>query len=224
MEQRSLNILGMQDGVGDYMTQNAASYAGYAPIGPQVTALILTVTNRKLLLTGQQTQSQGATVTKSTAQKKASQQVADIAALANGYSLVVNDTDLYVQTKRSSSYILSLPDDQGVAVMKQVLAVVGANAAALVPYGIVSADLTAAQAAVAAAETMLNAPRKVISKKKTEAQLIRVEERAAAAILRILDRLMKYFKRRNPAFYLGYLNARVVVDLGGGGSTPPQAP
>ncbi|MEO8066942.1 MAG: hypothetical protein ABI599_04535 [Flavobacteriales bacterium] len=91
-----------------------------------------------------------------------------------------------------------------------------AVAAALVPYGIAAADLTAAQALIDAYVTVVSAPRTAITIRKGATAAI---EELVGANMDILndrmDKLMPEFKPSAPDFHQEYFDARIIVDLGG---------
>lgn len=226
MNQEQQNTLETHERTHEFLTRNTVIWNKYTPLTNPVRDLGTSIQDRKKAATTQQTKTEGATAGKNNAHKKAIETVVWISNLANAYALATNNTDLYAQTARSKSYIRQLPDEQGVAVMKQMLAAITPHMTPLVPYGISAADLTAAQNAVAAADTQLTAPRTVVDSKKTAGQGIAPAERTGRASLKLIDKLILYFEKTNPEFVRNYFNTRVKIDRrgGGGGTQSPTTP
>ncbi len=225
MNQGQLNLLETHERSFDFLTDNAVLWQGYAPLANPVRDLGLSIQTRKSALVTQQINSKGATAGKILAQQAAIEATLQVSKLANAYALTQEDADLSIQTNRSKGHLQNLPDAQGIAVMRQMLLTITPHAAALIPYGVTAADLTTAQTAIDAAEDVLNAPRKVVNKKKTARQGILVAERMARAALAIIDKLITYFEKTHPEFVRTYINTRVKIDRrggGGGDDTPPQ--
>jgi hypothetical protein len=95
--------------------------------------------------------------------------------------------------------------------------------AALGPYGVVAADLTALQGAIDRYEAVIAAPRNAVTVRKGATEAIETLIRETTTILKNrMDKLMSEFEVSNPVFYQQYFDARIVVNTGV--VTPEPAP
>ncbi len=87
--------------------------------------------------------------------------------------------------------------------------------AALMPYGIVAADLTALQTAIDKYEAVISAPRTAVTVRKGATEQIEVLVKEGTTILtNRMDKLMSEFKLSDPGWYQEYFDARIVVNTG----------
>lgn len=226
MNRKSLNLLETHERSYKFLMDNAAIWNAYKPMTKPVKDLETAIQTRRAALMGQQQQSEGATKGKQDAQQKAATAVVSLAKFANAYAMANHDTDLYAQTRRSKSYLMELPDAQGVAVMRQMLKSIKPQVEALADYGVTPEDFMKAEQLVAVAEAALSAPRSVVDEKKTAGQNIPAAERLGSSALTFIDRVIHYFEKTNPDFVKTYRNSRVKIDRPGGydGDDGPQPP
>ena len=214
MKQTKLNVLAMHERVLTFLKKNDSIWQSFEPMLPQVDALRESVERRRQALAGQQVQTQGATTAKSDAQLAAIDQLLRISKFANAYALAIHNTELYAQTMRSRSYLRGLPDDQALAVLRQMHGAIEPYLADLQPYGVTPAQLTEASQAIDKAQELRNAPRSVVDTRKTAGSSIPAQEQAGRQALKVMDKTIHFFDDTHPKFVAGYRNARIIIDDG----------
>lgn len=225
MKQTRLNALARDERLLTYLTQNKAIWQSFGPFSDQVTALQKTVDNRRAALSGQQVQTEGVTAAKGDAHKSAIDATLRIARFAASYALAHHDTDLYAQAARSRTYLLRLPDDQSIAVMRQMLDAIAPKIALLKDYGIRHEELEDAQKKIDDAEALRNAPRSVIDTRVVSGKSLAPEERLARYAIKIMDNAIHFFDYTEPKFVAGYWQAHIIIDEGGRhDDNPPASP
>ena len=99
---------------------------------------------------------------------------------------------------------------------RELYTLVNQHAAELEEYGTTAADVAALDAAIAAYETVVTAPRQATAVNTSVTAAIAADLRAGSELLKAeLDRALRKFERKSPAFYQAYRDARVIVDLHG---------
>jgi len=146
-----------------------------------------------------------------------------------GYALATatGDPDLQEKMNYSRSNLLAGRDTVIGQRSQSVHTDASAVAAALVPYGIVAADLTTLQTLIDAYVAVVASPRTAITVRKGSTEAIATLVSETSGILNDrMDKLMPQFKAANPDFYQEYFDARIVVDLGGNEEeeAPPPGP
>ena len=93
------------------------------------------------------------------------------------------------------------------------------NAAGIAPFGTTDEDLTALDEAIKAYVPVATAPRQAIVLGKQVTGNIDASIKSADFLLKNeLDKAMRKFKRKEPDFAKAYADARIIVELGGGGA------
>lgn len=99
------------------------------------------------------------------------------------------------------------------------------NVAGLAAFGTTATEITALQTAITAYGELVTKPREAIIEKKSATGDIAADENTADALLNDeLDKAMKKFKAKEPAFFNEYTSARMIIDLGGRSQKPPTPP
>lgn len=223
MKQNRLNALARDERLLTYLTKNKAIWQSFRPFADQVSALQQTVANRRAALSGQQVQTEGVTTAKGDAHKSAIDATLRIARFAASYALAHHDTDLYAQAARSRTYLLRLPDDQSIAVMRQMLDAIAPKMERLEDYGIRPEDLDNARKKIEEAEALRNAPRSVIDTRVVSGKSLAPEERLARHTIKIMDNAIHFFDYTEPKFVAGYWQAHIIIDEGGRHEDNPPA-
>ena len=97
--------------------------------------------------------------------------------------------------------------------------------ASLADYGVTAAVLTSFQTAIDTYVRAISAPRNAITERKTATTELKLllTETNQSLMLR-LDSLVEQYREPQPAFYMDYHNARIIVDLGTGKDDEPETP
>ncbi len=98
---------------------------------------------------------------------------------------------------------------------------VNAEIGNLADYGVLPADLTDLQNKIDLYYIAISEPREAITDRKTATQeLVILLGRFDDVLTERMDKLMVMFRDSHPLFYRQYVNARMIVDLGGGPGEP----
>lgn len=106
-------------------------------------------------------------------------------------------------------------------VADRVLALGREHAKALVEFGMNEAEIDELAATIKAYSDLRSASRKSVAERSVMSQAIPALVSSTTKLLRTrLNRQMNYFRRRDPVFFKGYRNARII--LGPGQGTPGE--
>jgi len=135
---------------------------------------------------------------------------------------VTSDGDLAAQAGLTRSDFVYGRDTQAADRADIVHDLAAARAADLADYGIAQAQIDSLRTVIDAYRDVLTRPREVIAATAAAtAQLDEAFARADAVLTGQLDNLVELFRQSQAAFYLGYQNARQIVDSPGGSPPPP---
>ncbi len=141
---------------------------------------------------------------------------AEIAGYLHAYAVKQQDDNRAAQSDVHLSDLLNLAEPLVAPRCRSIHDAANSLASSLSSYGLESADLTALDAAIAAYEAVVTAPRQAIAVNTSVTAAIATDLRAGSDLLKgELDRVMRKFERSAPAFYQAYRDARVIVDLHG---------
>ena len=99
------------------------------------------------------------------------------------------------------------------------------NVARLAALGTTATEITALQTAITDYSALVTKPREAIIEEKVATGDIAADENTANALLNDeLDKAMKKFKTKEPAFFNEYTSARMIIDLGSRNQKPPTPP
>ena len=185
---------------------NPAFTAAFAVFTAQISNIISTVSSWTQVITG-------VAIDKTVAKKNLSQSATDIAALVFAYASSINNNTLKQQVNYAYSDFFRLKDDLVAPTAKNIHSAATANLAALAPFGVTAAMLTALQTTIDAYSTSVPTPRNAKAIKATYTANIKQLIKETDSILKNqLDKLAVSFKAAQPDFYSSYLNTRIIID------------
>lgn len=214
----------MYRATGQVLDDNAAEYAAVAALVTQVGNL-----HSSIDLIGQLVLAQGSPTTGITLDKAMLQtQMVDMALRVGGalkaFASDSNNSDLLARADVTKSTFTRARDDQRDDIAQRIHDLANTNIAALGPFGITAATLTALQTRISAYVAAIGSPRVARVKISTATEMLDAEFARADTILNDrIDGLMEQFKSSGTTFYADYKNARRIVDTGGP-SAPPTPP
>jgi hypothetical protein len=129
------------------------------------------------------------------------------------------------ETRRHFSTFTRARDDQRDDITQQIHDLANTNIAALGPFGITAATLSALQTRIGAYIAVIGSPRVARVKISTATEMLDTEFARADMILNDrIDGLMEQFKNSGTSFYADYKNARRIVDTGSQPNPPAPPP
>lgn len=184
------------------------------------------IINIQTLAQKQAVDSTGLTLDKDQLRKAMALAAVELAKATNAYAKKIGNHDLDAKTMVSVSTYMQGRDTLAAPNALNLHAAVTANLAALAPFGVTAAKLTALKAKIDAYAASIAKPRDAVGSGSSATQQMGDEFDAADAALNDqMDALVSQFADSNPQFVADYNNARIVVDSGGGGAKPtPPAP
>lgn len=151
--------------------------------------------------------------------------VLTIAQAVYAYATDQDDLELQGKTNYSRSSLIEGRDAVVGQRCQGVMTEATTLGAALVPYGVTAAELTAGQTLVDEYVAVVSAPRTAVTIRKGATEALAEEVKVCMDILNNrMDKLMPQFRAAAPAFYKEYFNARIIVDLGGKEEDEEPAP
>ncbi|MEI7801721.1 MAG: hypothetical protein WCI97_03640 [Bacteroidota bacterium] len=129
-----------------------------------------------------------------------------------------NDNTMIAAANYTFAKLEKLAKDDVDDVCEKIVALATANKIALVPMGIVAADITDADTAVGIYRTSMNNPRQTKIDIKTANEKIHpiIRDIIDNIFVKQLDKLTNTLKTSNDEYFSGYYSAREVIDLGHG--------
>lgn len=135
------------------------------------------------------------------------------------YASVTSNNELRNKVNYTFTDLLRTRDTISADRCRVIYTEANAVVADLTDYGVDATMLTELDAAITAYSAIIVSPRTAISIRKTStAELKALFKQADDVLKNQMDLLAKMFMDSAPTFYSNYLNARVIVDLKGGGS------
>lgn len=162
---------------------------------------------------------------KSRKQVEMVKRTAEVAGDLHSYAVAQGDDTLAGQSDVEVSDLLKTADSLVGPRCRELLALAQTHAAALAGYGTEAADLTALDAAIGTYEGTATAPRQATVTNTVVAAEIARDVAAGMLLLKAeLDKAMRKFERKSPAFFQTYQDARSIIDLGHGLAPELAAP
>ena len=148
---------------------------------------------------------------------------AEVAGDLHSLAMVTKDDELAAKSALEISELVNTPDTLVAGRCREIYKLGVENAAGIAPFGTAAEDLTALDEAIKAYEPVVTAPRQAIVMGKQVTGGIEADTKSADLLLKNeLDKAMRKFKRKEPDFAKAYGDARIIVDLGGGGAVPQK--
>jgi hypothetical protein len=155
----------------------------------------------------------GITLDKAQLRQNLCQQAADMGSVIFAYAASVSNNQLQQQVNFSARELLRLKDDLLAPTCLNICDAAQTNLAALLPYGITAATVTALTNAIDAYTTAVPSPRNAVSQRAAyKASIALLFKQADAIIKNQLDKLSVQFKTAHPQFLKEYKNNRVIID------------
>lgn len=129
-----------------------------------------------------------------------------------------NDNTMIAAANYTFAKLEKLAKDDVDDICEGIIALATTNTAALIPMGIVAADITDADTAVGIYRTSMNNPRQAKIDIKTANEKIHpiIRDIIDNIFVKQLDKLTNTLKTSNADYFSGYYSAREVIDLGHG--------
>lgn len=161
----------------------------------------------------------GVTKDKAAAEEAAISKAVSVASATYAYASVVGNNGLKDEVNYSPSELRKSRDTILIDRLRVILNAANTHAADLVDYGIAAADLAELDALVIAFEDQVQNPRAAISERATATGALQALFDETDIILKEqLDKLMEVYRNTSFQFYSQYKKARLIIDLGKGGS------
>jgi hypothetical protein len=205
---------------------NAAEYAGVAAFGTQVTNLHNSVDLIGQLAQTQTADSSGLTLDKAMLQGQMVDMALRVAGALKAWASDTNNAPVRQQADINKSDFTRARDDLRDDIAQQIHDLGNANVAALAPYGVTAATITALQTRIDAYRAAIASPRTAKAQKSTATDMMNNEfDRADMIIQDRIDGLIEQFKDSGTTFYADYKNSRRIVNTGDHSpATPPSPP
>lgn len=185
---------------------NAAFTTAFTAFNAKVSSIISTATSESQVITG-------VAIDKTVLKKNLCQSAADMAALVYAFASSTNNNTLKQEVNYAYTDFFRLKDDLVAPTAQNIHNAATANLAALAPFGITAAMLSALQTTITNYSTSVPTPRNAKAIKATFTQNIKQLIKETDDILKNqLDKLSVSFKTARPDFYSTYLNARIIID------------
>ena len=174
----------------------------------KVSAIISTAQQEDLV-------TKGITVDKSVAKKTLCQLAADVAAPIFAFASASANNTLKQEVNFSFSDLFKTKDDILAPRCQNIKDLGTANLAALAPYGLTAASLTALQTTIDGYQAKVPTPRNSSAQKKTiRENLKKLIAEADTVLKEQMDKTVVGFKAANPDFVSTYKANRVIIDPG----------
>ena len=192
----------------------AARATAFAQLGTNITAI-------NTEIAGQSTNPTGVAQDKTALRNTLDNITATTLASAKAWALANGNNTLAAEFDYPISEIQRIKDDTVQGFCDLRIGLVNDNLAAMVDYGIDAATITAWQTALDNYVAVLESPREAINTRHLHTvNLETLFGQTSALFTQQLDPLMLVFKTTDPQIYLGYQQARIIINRTGGGTTP----
>lgn len=172
----------------------------------KVSAIISTAQQEDLVI-------KGITVDKAAAKKTLCQLAADVAAPIFAFASAGGDNKLKEQVNFSFSDLFKTKDDVLAPRCQNIKDAGTANLAALAPYGLTAASLTALQTTIDSYQVKVPTPRNSAAQKKTiRENLKKLIAEASTVLKEQMDKTVVGFKAAHPDFVATYKTNRKILD------------
>jgi len=160
-----------------------------------------------------QQKSTGATLDKLRAEDIAINSGVNLAQRASVYALDNNNMQLYNQLNVHKTELKAMHDNNCIAQLKNIAALLSPIIGDLNNYGVTATELQQMKSDTNAYETILNLPRQVIVERKSNNQVSKEIIAQIRFVLMKMDKQINIFA--DSQFEKEYENARIIIDLGG---------
>jgi hypothetical protein len=205
--------LNMYNAVSAFCQTNAATIA---TIPALATAVTLFNTKKQELVDAAEQEAQiiqGITQNKGNLKKTVCQTATSHAAALFAYATAQNNEELKAKAKLNYSALFRLKDDELTIALQNLSAELTANTAALAPYGITPAIITAFNTLITDYSNAVPAPRNAASLRKAASAQLKTKIKEVDDVLKLqMDKLALQFKSTNKPFHDEYKANRVIVN------------
>lgn len=209
------NILSMLLAVRNVLTTNLAKITPIASFLSAYQALVADIAVIETLQAETQQDIKGITITKTEARNLLVSLTRKVQAGLLSYAVSINNQELKESINFKNADYNKARDTDLVAICSTVYTQANANAAALVPFGIVQADIDAILAQIAVFELIISKPREAIVGREVKLKELREQLDFAVGLLKQqIDVYMELFRESEAEFYNNYFTAREIGDNG----------
>ncbi|WP_370090400.1 hypothetical protein [Ekhidna sp.] len=132
--------------------------------------------------------------------------------ILEAYADDTDNAELRAQAENSKTDYLRLTNEAFETKVKNVIALLEANVAAMADYGLTQDQIDDAKLSFGSYQDKRGMPRSYQVASRQATQTLEEMIADADAALQKLDKVMKRFKRSNSSFFNGYMAARTIVD------------
>lgn len=155
----------------------------------------------------------GITMDKTEARLALCNEATSIAAAIFAYASSIADNEMKEQVNYPASKLLGTKDELLIPVCNNILSIATANAAAIIPYGVSAARVTAFEDIIEDYQNLIPNPRNAVSSRSAvRTSLINLFKNADLIFKSQLDKLAVQFKTAEEDFYNTYRNNRIILD------------
>jgi hypothetical protein len=215
MTKRNEARLNMFKAVQQFLLNNATVTATIAAFAPIFTIFQDTVAEMEDAIAGESAIITGTTMDKASLRLALALELKRIGDAIASYAATVNNNALREAVSLSLSKLKKLREELFVAQAQNYYGLADANVAALAPWNILPADITALESMIALYSTAVPSPRNKIAQRTV---FNKAQNAAAKDITKILkeqlDPVIYQFSATDPDFYNAYVQNRVIVNAG----------
>jgi hypothetical protein len=213
MTQNQENIVSMFETTIAVLDTNNALWNGKAAFADAVTEAKEGVAAVREASARQESPTSGITDEKMEARTDLEERALEIADQVSALGAKTRNAALMAQVQVTRSSLDLSQDDNLVQTAERIRDAAKDNTAALKPYGINTADITALTNAIDTFSGMKTAPRTAKAARSGATKGVASLIKTTRSIFRNqLDKMMTLFRRSNPDFYNAYLAARIIVN------------
>ncbi len=213
----------MYQAVRTHLGTNQAIWSGVPAFVTAEAAFRGEVTNIQSLAQDQQQPSTGVTSAKQQLRGTMADAAMPIVGPLKALAAVTQDTELAADSDFTRSDFIYGRDTVGADNADKIHGLAAARVTELANYSVTQQQVDDLRSAIDAYRDSIGRPRQVIGTKAAATeQLEAAFVRADAVLNEQLDNLVEIFRLSQPAFYLGYQNARQIIDGGGSDNSPPS--
>ena len=155
----------------------------------------------------------GITMDKTQARLALCNEAAGIAAAIFAYASSISDNEMKEQVNYPVSKLQNTNDELLIPVCNNILSIATTNAAAIIPYGVSAARVTAFEDIIEDYQNLIPNPRNAVSNRSAVRTSIKNLFKDADLIFKSqLDKLALQFKTTEEDFYNTYRNNRIILD------------
>jgi hypothetical protein len=213
MNKRESARLEMYERLAAYFSENAAAVDTVPAFRAAVDRFNGHLTALKAVYDEEVAGSQGATRTKREQREALCDNLASLCATVSAYADETDNSTLQTAMDVQSYELRELRSTELVQQARHLMAIIAPHTAALAPYAILPADITAMETAINDFELLKEEPRTVISERKdagtaTDTLFEAVDREVEAR----LDKMIGRYEITSPSFVVGYNTRRIIVD------------